>query len=315
MNEENRPTKYSVVIPVFNSAALVGETIDRVVAFFEGKAWDYELILVNDGSRDGSWDILREKALANPHIIAISLLRNYGQHSALLCGFHKSRGDYVITMDDDMQNPPEEITHLVQKASEGHDVVFARFRKKKHAWYRRWGSFWIRLVNRRIFHQPKGLVLSNFRIIERKVVDRICSYKTRCPYITGLAIMFSANPANVVTEHKDRPVGESNYSFFKIAKLVMRILFNYSSFPLRLVSVTGLVIAALSFALGLFYVARAVFVGSRVPGWTTVVVLLSFFSGMIFLMLGILGEYVIRVLAQTSSPQSYHVKETIGPHD
>ena len=315
MNQQEELIRYSVVIPVYNSAAIVGETIDRTVAVFEGHGWDYELILVNDGSRDQSWDLLREKALANPHITAINLLRNYGQHTALFCGFRESTGDYVITVDDDLQNPPEEIIHLVNKAGEGHDVVFGRFREKKHDWYRRLGSLLIRAINRRIFHQSKDLVLTNFRIIRRDVVDRICSYHTSYPYITGLALMFSVNPTNVWVEHQGRPVGKGNYNLFKIIELVMRILFNYSSFPLRLVSMVGAMISALSLLLGLYYLGKAIFKGITVPGWTTVVVLLSFFNGIIILILSMLGEYTVRLLNQTSSTEDYHVKEIIGPVD
>jgi glycosyltransferase involved in cell wall biosynthesis len=313
MNHQEKSIKYSVVLPVYNSAAVVGETIDRTVAFFEGHGWDYELVLVNDGSHDQSWDVLCEKAPANPHIIAINLLRNYGQHTALFCGFQRSTGDYLITIDDDLQNPPEEIIHLINKAREGHDLVFGRFREKKHDWYRRLGSLLIRAINRGVFHQPKGLVLTNFRIIRRDVVDRICAYRTSYPYITGLAVMFSVNPANVGVEHQSRSVGKSNYNLFKIIELVMRILFNYSSFPLRLVSIVGVVISALSLLRGLYYLGKAIFIGVSVPGWTTVVVLLSFFNGITIFILSMLGEYTVRLLNQTSSSESYHVKEIIGP--
>ena len=113
VNQEKRSVRYSLVIPVYNSETVVGETIDRIVAFFEAQGWDYELILVNDGSKDCSWDVLRAKALDNPHLLAINLLRNYGQHSAILCGLQNSTGDYVITLDDDLQNPPEEMIHLI----------------------------------------------------------------------------------------------------------------------------------------------------------------------------------------------------------
>jgi len=312
MDDQRESLKYSVVIPVYNSVRIVGRTVDRVAGFFEKQGWDYELILVNDGSRDGSWEVLREKAAANAHIIAVNLLRNYGQHTAVFCGLQQSAGDYIITLDDDLQNPPEEIIHLVEKAQEGHDLVFARFREKKHALYRRIGSRLIGAVNRRIFHQRKGLVASNFRIIHRAVANRMCAYKTRYPYITGLALMFSHNPANVLTEHAERPVGKSTYSLFKILEVVTRILFNYSSYPLRLLNSIGITISGLSFLLGLYYIGRAILGRVRVPGWTTVVVLLSFFSGLIILTLSILGEYVIRILAQTSYPECYHIKEIIG---
>ena len=309
--QQENSIKYSVVIPVYNSAAVVGETIDRTVAFFEKRGWDYELILVNDRSRDQSWEVLREKALANGHIMAINLLQNYGQHTAVLCGFQRSSGDYVITLDDDLQNPPEEIIHLVEKANEGYDLVFGRFREKKHALYRRLGSILIRMINRRIFHAPTDLVLTNFRIIKRDVVDRICSYRTSYPYITGLSLMFCANPANVWVEHHARPAGKSNYNLFKIFELVMRILFNYSTYPLRLVSVAGLIISGLSFLLGLYFLGKAIFVGTSVPGWATTVVLISFFNGITLLIVSMLGEYVMRLLNQVSYTEYYEVKEIV----
>lgn len=318
MNKEREITeitKYSVVIPVYNSAELVGKTIERTVKFFESHAWNYELILVNDGSKDRSWDVLKEKALTNSHIIAINLLRNYGQHTAVFCGLNESTGDKVITLDDDLQNPPEEMIHLIEKAQEGHDVVFGRYREKKHPWYRRQGTRVIAAINKCVFPLPKDLVLTNFRILDREVVDRICHYRTGYPYISGLVLMFSANSGNAWVKHERRLVGRSGYSFVKIAEVVGRILFNYSAFPLRLASALGGVISCLSFLLGLYFLLRAVFGGVSVPGWTTIVVLLAFFNGIMILILSIVGEYVVRILTQSSTRQPYDIKERIRQHE
>jgi hypothetical protein len=218
-------------------------------------------------------------------------------------------------MDDDLQNPPEEIIHLIDQTSQGHDLVFGCFRTKQHAWYRRWGSLLIGVINKWLFRKPDDLILTNFRMIRRDVVDRMCAYQTGYPYIPGLALMFSANPGNVMVEHKPRPIGSSNYNFFKIAELVMRILFNYSSFPLRLVSLIGGVVAALSLLLGLYFLAKALFVGTSVPGWASVVILLSFFNGVTILILSMLGEYTVRLLQQTSQAHSYHIKEIIRSNE
>ena len=304
--------KYSVVIPVFNSEAIVGATIERTCAFFDEHDLDLELILVNDGSRDRSWQTIAEHAARDPRIVAIDLLRNSGQHTANYCGIRHATGDFVVTMDDDLQNPPEEIVHLIAKAAAGHDLVMGRFRQKRHSLFRRWGSGMILLINRRIFHQPHDLVASNFRLIRRDVVDRICAYRTTFPYITGLALMFAHSPANVDVEHHPRTVGQSNYDLLRIARLVMRILFSYSSFPLRLVAMTGIVIAASSFVLGSFYIVKNLFGNVEVAGWTTLVVLLSFFNGVTLLILGMLGEYVIRLLQQTSTDSGYHVRQIVS---
>ncbi|MBI5136218.1 MAG: glycosyltransferase family 2 protein [Nitrospirae bacterium] len=311
---EQRP-RYSVVIPVYNSEGIVGETLDRTARFFEERGLSYEIIAVNDGSRDGSWQVIAARARANPRIIAVNLLKNYGQHNANMCGFQQSRGDWVVTMDDDMQNPPEEIAHLIDKAAEGHDLVIGRFRQKKHAFYRRVGTILIKAVNERIFKKEKDLVLTNFRLIRRDVVDRVCAYKTSYPYIPGLSLMFSNSRANAWVEHRPRAVGATNYSLAKIVSLVATILFNYSSYPLRFVGAIGLGISALSFLLGGYYLLAALLHTTEVPGWTTLVVLLSFFNGVVILILSMLGEYLVRLINQSSSAESFHVREVVGGGD
>jgi hypothetical protein len=204
---------------------------------------------------------------------------------------------------------------LIDKAKEGYDVVLGHFKKKEHSLFRRWGSRLIGFVNRRIFLHHEGLTLSNFRIIRRDVVDRICAYRTCYPYITGLVLMFSSRPANVPVEHRERPVGKSHYSMRRIVRLVMRILFNYSSYPLRLVTVFGLIVSALSFLLGAYYLGRGLLKTVPVPGWTTLVVLVSFFNGITLLLLGMLGEYLIRMVNQTSAGAPYHISRIVRSDD
>ncbi|HEY1772133.1 MAG TPA: glycosyltransferase family 2 protein [Gammaproteobacteria bacterium] len=303
--------KYSVVIPVYNSERIVGETVARTRAFFEAQKLDYEIILVNDGSRDGSWKVIADLARADAHVKAVNLLRNYGQHNANLCGFRLASGDWLVTMDDDLQNPPEEIAHLIGKAAEGHDLVIGRFRSKMHAGYRRLGTRVINWLNARIFDKPDGLVLSNFRLLHKDVVKRICDYQSPFPYIPGLALRFSGSPANVEVDHQPRRVGTSNYNFLRIAKLVATLLFNYSSFPLRFVMGLGLAVSGLSFVLGVVYVVRGVVHGSAVQGWTSLVVLLAFFNGMLMLMVGMLGEYMVRLMNQTSGHTPYQIREIV----
>jgi glycosyltransferase involved in cell wall biosynthesis len=303
---------YSVVIPVFNSEPLVGTTIERTVAFFESQGFAYEIVLVNDGSTDRSWDVLCDAVERHAHVRAINLLRNYGQHNANLCGLRHATGDYVITMDDDLQNPPEEIIHLINEAMTGPDVVFGKFRRKQAASHRTLGSKAIGLVNRRIFGQPHDLTVSNFRILRRDVVDRICESRTAFPYITGQALLYSNRQTNVEVEHAPRAVGKSTYSTIRIAKLVLRILFSYSLFPLRLSALVGFVISALSFAIGAAFLIHHFIDGSTVQGWTSLIVLMSFFNGVIIMMLSMLGEYVLRTLRQVTETESYHVLEEIG---
>ena len=183
----------------------------------------------------------------NPHVVAVNLLRNYGQHNANLAGFREVTGDYVITMDDDLQNPPDQIRLLIDEAMKGRDVVFGAFESKKSAAYRKLGSSLIGRINRRVFGQPPDLVVSNFRILRRDVVDRICASRTAYPYITGQALMYSSNRSNVSVRHDPAKVGKSRYSTSRIVRLVLTILFSYTLFPLRMAAVGGFLFSILSF--------------------------------------------------------------------
>lgn len=304
---DRRQFRYSIVIPVYNSERLVGTTIDRVVEVFTEHGLDHEVILVNDGSTDGSWDVIAEKARTIPEVIALDLLKNYGQHHANLAGLREATGDYVITMDDDQQNPPDQALLLIDAAMTGRDLVFGDFQQKQAAGYRRLGSRMISTMNRRIFAQPPGLVVSNFRILRRDVVDRICASRTAHPYITGQALLYSRHPSHVPVRHDPRPVGKSNYSMLRILRLVLTILFSYSSYPLRLAALVGAGISVVSFLLGVFYLVMGVIGKTHVQGWTTTVVLLSIFNGFTIALLSMLGEYVVRTLNAVSAQDSYHV--------
>lgn len=302
---------YSVVIPVYNSQDIVGETLRRTAAFFESRGLSYEIVAVNDGSRDGSWGVLEEAARANPAIVAIDLLRNSGQHNANLCGFRAARGEWIVTMDDDLQNPPEEIAHLIDKAREGHDLVIGRFHSKQHASYRRIGSRLVRWINQRVFGQERDLVLSNFRLVHRDVVDRVCAYRGPFPYIPGLCLRYSGRRANAPVEHHPRRVGTSNYDMRRILVLLSTILFNYSSFPLRLVAGLGMATALVSLLLGLYFLVVGLLGDTSVPGWTTIVVMLAFFNGVTMLMLAMLGEYVVRIINQLNMADPYFVRKVV----
>lgn len=305
--------RYSLVVPVFNSAEIVGTTVDRIVQTFEDAGLDYEVILVNDGSRDGSWEVIAERARTHPRVVALDMLRNYGQHNANLAGFREATGDYVITLDDDLQNPPDQALLLIDEAMTGRDVVFGQFERKQAAGYRRLGSDVIGMMNRRIFGQPNDLAVSNFRILRRDVVDRICASRTAHPYITGQALLYSSNRSNVMVRHEPRTVGKSQYSLTRILRLVFTILFSYSSFPLRITALAGFAVAGIAFLIGLVYLLRGAFFGSSVEGWTSMVVLLAVFNGFIIGMLSMLGEYVVRTLNAVSAEESYHVVNRVPP--
>jgi hypothetical protein len=214
-------------------------------------------------------------------------------------------------MDDDLQNPPEEIEHLIEKSKDGYELIIGKFRQKQHALYRRWGSKLVNKINREIFTVPDGITLSNFRMIARATIDRVCNYRSSYPYVPGLVVMFSHSIANVEVSHHAREYAQSNYTMAKIIKLVAVILFNYSSYPLRIVSVVGLGVASVSFLLGCYFLFVGLFGGANVSGWVTIVCLISFFSAIIMAMLAMIGEYLVRLIKQSSHDESYLVKEIV----
>ncbi len=303
---------YSIVIPVFNSEPIVGDTIDQIVDVFTEAGLRYELILVNDGSSDRSWQVISERAARLTNVVALNLMRNYGQHYANLAGITESTGDYVITMDDDLQNPPDQALVLIDAAMAGHEVVFGEFEQKQAGGVRRLGSKLIGIMNNRIFGKPADLVVSNFRILRRDVVDRIVGSRTTFPYITGQALMFSGDRANVLVRHDPRPVGKSTYNLVRIMRLVLTILFSYSSWPLRAAAALGFAIAGLSFLLGGVLVIRGLLRDSVVPGWTSTMVLVSMFAGFIIALLSMIGEYVVRTLQTVSTEETFHVVQRVG---
>lgn len=311
MGAERPSVACSVIVPVYNSEQTLVEVIDRTAAVCSEAGLTYEIVLVNDGSRDDSWEVLENKAAENEHVIAVDLLKNYGQHTAVFAGLLLTSGDYVITIDDDLQNPPEEIPAILAKAKEGSDLVFGQFHRKRHPLYRRLGTKVVDWMNRRVFRKPKDLVLTNFRCIRRDVVDRMCDYRGAYPYITGLALMYSRQPTNTMVQHDPRKVGTSGYSLGKILELVFRILFNYSSFPLRFVSAIGLIVTAGAFAMATIILIRALVVETSAPGWASVAVMLAFFNGVTLLIISMLGEYVVRLLDQSSQVTNYHVRAIV----
>ena len=306
--------KYSVIIPVYNSYEVVGETIQYTVDFFESRKLDYELILVNDGSRDSSWEVVKEWATDKrpSQCIAIDLLKNYGQHSALFCGLMHASGDWCITLDDDLQIHPDEIEKLLPfTESDQYDLLVGRFEQKMHALHRKLGSRLVNWMNIYLFHKPPDLTITTLRCIRHDVVSRMLQWKTPYPYINGLMLMCSSRRKNIDVSHQPRKVGKSGYNFIKIVSLLMRILFNYSSIPLRLFGAVGIACSLISFLIGLYFVVNKILGGVEVPGWTSLIVLLSFFNGIILLFLSMIGEYLVRLVRQTTESQSFYIREIV----
>ncbi len=307
----NSAPKYSVIIAVYNSKSTLALVVNEVLNFFKRLDATFEIILVNDGSQDGSWNIAEQLCADFPQVVAIDLTRNCGQHTALFCGFQFARGQAAITLDDDLQNPAGEISKLISKAAEGYDLVLGRYAVKQHSLYRRIGSRVIQRLLEKIFNKPRDLVMTNFRLVDRSIVDRVKVFRGLNPYLPGLIFAASARAANVTVEHRPSEQLRSRYTLLTLLELVGRLLFQYSIFPLRVLVLIGGAISVAAFSLSSFFFIRGCIYPSRAVGWTSLVVLISFFSGFIILLLWVLGEYLLRVVSYLNHPEPYFVRKLI----
>ena len=268
---------------------------------------DFEIVIVDDGSSDNSWSIIEHLARAHKEIKGIKLAKNYGQHTANLCGFEHASKQNIITMDDDLQNPPSEIIKLLTELYKGYDLVFGEFRVKKHGWIRRLGSRVISSIVRNIFSVSDEISLSNYRAFTKQVADRVIEEASVRPYIPGLILKNSGTVSTVIVEHAARQFGRSGYNFEKLMKVVIDLLFQHSNIPLRIVSLLGFGVSIIAFSLGAALILDNLILGnvSDAPGWASLVVLISFLGGINIFSIGVIGEYVIRILRQVSEPNIY----------
>lgn len=302
---EKKECVYSIVVPVYNSEKTLHKFYERVTAALSPLTDSYEIIMVNDGSRDKSWQTLESLSKKDPHLMAIELTRNFGQHNALMCGFNHASGEFIITLDDDLQNPPEEIPTLIDaiKKSDA-DVVIGKYPSKKHNFIRNFGSNAVKHISAYTLGIPTTLDMTSFRIIKRVIVDEIINFHNPSPRIGLIIYSVTHNIINVATKHAPRKAGKSGYSLHKLVGNFLDNILNYSSLPLRLVSYIGFFFSFLSFALALFYLIMYLSGTITVSGFTTLVLLTTFFSGLILMTLGIVGEYLIRIIkASEHNPQ------------
>jgi len=307
----NNNPDYSVIVPVYNSQRTLEMLHQRIRDVFTSMNKPFELILVNDASTDGSSNVLRKLAEENDNVIFVDLLRNFGQQNALLCGLSKAKGDYIITLDDDLQNPPEEIPALIKALlEEDMEVVFGIPHRKKHAPGRNLGTRMVKFVIRKLFGQAK-FGASGFRIMTRTLKDCILNYRGNFTFIDGLIFQHTSYVGYTFVEHKEREFGGSNYNFYKLVMLSMNLFFNFSIAPLRFVFIAGFILAA---AAGLF--AGTIVYGRlsgsvSFPGWASTMTYLSLLFGALFMFLGLIGEYVGRIAQGINRAPQYSIRKVI----
>ncbi len=299
---------YSIVVPVYNSEHTLEELYRRIRTVFEETLQeDFEIILVDDSSRDNSFAVMEQLRAKDRRVKIIQMARNFGQHPALLCGFSHAKGDFIITMDDDLQHPPEEIPKLVHTMNERPDVdvIIAKYEGRKHNFIRRLGTRLSVYATSRMLGKDPSLEITSFRLIRRFIVEAILQTNTYLPQIGNLLVLTSNRIINVPVRHDARAYGKSGYSFSRLARDLIYDITAHTAFPLIVVRDIGICSFLLSILLSAWYLIRYFAFGVSVEGWTTLVLLLLGFSGLTLLSLGIIGMYLMNILNEAKKMPHY----------
>jgi dolichol-phosphate mannosyltransferase/undecaprenyl-phosphate 4-deoxy-4-formamido-L-arabinose transferase len=313
MNTDKRDPIHSIVVPVYNSEHTLLELYERIVRVMEAMGQSFEMVFVEDCGADRSWQVLQAIAQRDERVSAIQLLRNYGQASATLCGLRYAVGQIVVTLDDDLQNPPEEIPLLVRALENDPalDVVIGIPREKQHAFWRRLGSEIVNAINSFAVKKDRSLKFSGFRAMRRIVVDRLVELNVPQPAIGVLLCSITPRIANIAVRHEPRSTGRSGYTIAKILGLTLSNFLTFSDFPLRFLAMVGVVGILASLAYGIVLIVRFAMGGISVPGWTTIALLLIAMSGFSFFAFGLIGEYLLRILQSAQNTPQYVVRQQI----
>lgn len=308
--------KLSFVIPCYRSAESVGNVIDRIIATVKKDGrYDYEIICINDYSPDNTLEVLKKLAEGNKRIKVLALSKNFGQHSALMAGYNHVTGDIIVSLDDDGQNPPEEMFKLIDKLEEGYDLVSARYPNKKHNLVRRLGSKVSFLMSRTLVGMPKDIDLNSYCVFRRFIADEIVKYDNAYPFVHGLMLRVTRNIANVDIQHQEREIGSSGYTFSKLLGLWMNGFTAFSEKPLRLASITGILSAVIGFFYGAFSVVQKIMNPEMMVGVNAIIATMLFLAGLIMFFIGLLGEYIGRMYICINNAPQFAIREKINVDD
>ena len=302
------PNEISVVVPVYNSEGSLPHLIQQLHAAFPDQ--DLEIVLVNDGSSDGSWDVICALAGSDSSVRGLNLMRNYGQHNALLAGIRAARGETIVTIDDDLQHPPEEIRKLLGELSKGYDVVYGTPEKMRHSALRNVAAWTTKIVLQKAIGAKTARRVSAFRVFRTDLRRAFADY--RSPYISIDVLLTWATSkfSSVPVRHRPREIGKSNYGFRALARHALTMVTGFSTLPLRLATVTGFCFTLIGLAVFVYVVAVYFLFGRTVPGFAFLASIVAIFSGAQLFSLGIIGEYLARVHVRMMERPTYVIEQT-----
>jgi len=305
----------SVVIPVYNEEPNIQRLFDRLYPVMQGFGKTFEIIFTDDGSRDRSLELLKGLATAHREVRVVEFNGNFGQHMAILAAFEISRGEIVITLDADLQNPPEEIPKLIAEIEKGHDVVGSIRQKRQDTFFRKTASLMVNIITRKM----TGMKMTDYgcmlRAYHRNVVENINRCQEASTFIPALAQTFATSPSEVEVAHAERLEGESKYSLYKLIRLNFDLMTGFSVVPLQLFALMGILTSLFAVAFALFLLVRRFVVGAEVEGVFTLFAILFFFLGITIFGIGIVGEYVGRIYQEVRRRPRYVVRTIHGASD
>ena len=302
---------YSVVVPVYNSEHTLEELYHRLERVFrETLKEDFELILVDDGSKDRSYEIMEKLRSRDHRVKIIQMARNFGQHPALLCGFAHVKGDFVVTMDDDLQHQPEELPKMVRVMEERPDVdvIIASYEGRKHGPIRKLGTKVSVWATSKMLGKDPNLQITSYRLIRRFLVDAMLRTNTYLPQIGNLLVLSSNRIINVPVQHADRAYGKSGYSFKRLVKDLIYDITAHSAFPLLMVRNIGIISFLVSMVMAVYYLVRYFTMGISVVGWTSQMLVMLAFFGLVLLSIGIMGIYLMNILNEAKKMPHYVIR-------
>ena len=309
------PFTCSVIVPVYRGAETITELTSQVVQTLEGCLADYEIVFVNDGSPDNSWEVITQLTRQYPQVRGINLLRNYGQHNALLCGIRQARGEVIVTLDDDLQNPPAEIPRLLGKLAEGYDVVYGTPAQEQHGLWRDLASQVTKLALQSTMGVDTARQVSAFRAFRSAVRKGFADFHSPSVSIDVLLTWGAVRFAAVPVAHQPRLAGQSNYTFRKLVRHAMNMVTGFSILPLQLASLMGFGFAIFGLLVLVYVIGRYLIQGGSVPGFPFLASTIAIFSGVQLFALGIIGEYLARMHFRLQDRPAYVIGEQSSSPD